>query len=124
MRLGRDFRVSLRYLPIGVEQEGDTFGIAPVTEHSERFRGTATFVGEQWEVEAVLLAEPAVRLGRVERDAVDLYAGLLVVAHPVPEGAGLFRAAGGVVLGVEVENCLLPTKVSSYQPLSTLGDEL
>ncbi len=63
------------------------------------------------------LAELAVRLGRVERDTVDLNVRLPVVVHPVPEGAGLLRAAGGVVLGVEVEHRLLSTEISGREPL-------
>lgn len=45
--------------------------------------------------------------GGVQGDAVDFYAGLLVIGHPVSEGAGFFSAAGGVVFGVEVEDGLL-----------------
>src|SRR5215217_8425973 len=95
-----------------------------LAQHPQRLRRAATLVGEEREVEVVLLAEAPVRLGGVERDAVDLDVRLLVVPHPVPEGAGLLRAAGGVVLGVEVEDGLLSAEIPSRDPLPILGYEL
>src|SRR3712207_5244002 len=99
MSLGGDLRVDPGDLAVLVEQEGDAVRLFPVlAQHSQRLRRAAALVGEEREVEAVLLAEPAVRLGGVEGDAVDLYVRLLVVAHAVPEGASLLGAPGGIVL--------------------------
>ena len=42
----------------------------------------------------------------------------------IPEGASLFGAAGSIVLGVEVEDGLLPAEVAGREPLPTLGYEL
>src|SRR5215216_7338230 len=109
----------------GIEEEGDAVRRLPaLAQHPESVRRAATLVGEEWEVQVVLLAEAPVRLRGVERDTVDSYIRPLIVGHPVPERARLLRTAGGVVLRIEVQNSLLTLEVPGREPLPTLGDEL
>src|SRR5215207_5446462 len=124
MCLGGDSRINLHYLPVRAEKEGDAVGYTTAVQYPECLRRSATLVGEEREVEIMLRGELAVRLGRVERDAVDLDTRPLVVVHPVAEGAGLLGATGGVILGVEVEDRLLSAEILSREPLSVLGNEL
>ena len=61
-------------------------------------------VGEQREVEVLLVVELRDRRDRVGRDAEHGHAGGLVVAAVVADAARLRRAPGGVGLGIEVED--------------------
>ena len=61
-------------------------------------------VGEEGEVETVLVAEPAVARHVVGGDPQDHGPLGLQLRGAVAEGAGLLGAAGRVVLGIEVEH--------------------
>src|SRR5262249_9083440 len=61
-------------------------------------------VGQQWEIQTELVLELLVRANRVGADTQDLGAMLLEHAAQVAESARLGRAAGSVVLGVEVQD--------------------
>ena len=63
-------------------------------------------VGEEAEGEFVLGAEAAMRLGGVLAHAHNVVAGGGQLRIIIPEGTRLCRAAGGVVLGVEVDDGL------------------
>ena len=63
-------------------------------------------VGQQRELEAVLVAEALVALGIVGRDADDRHAGGLEGGQVVVELARLTGAARGIVRGIEVDEYL------------------
>src|SRR5215216_2785525 len=68
-------------------------------------------VGQQWELEAVLVAEALVALGVVAGDADDRHAGGLEVGQVVVELARFAGAARGIVGGIEVEDDPLALEV-------------
>ena len=70
-------------------------------------------VGQQAEVQRLLVGELLDRLDGIGRDAEDDGAGGLVVGAVVADPAGLRRAAGRVGLGIEVEDDGLPRKSES-----------
>src|SRR5262249_54910972 len=87
-------------------------------EHAER-RGDAVLlpdgaaaVREQGERQPVFGCELPVRLRRVGADADHLGARVLEVLVLVPERARFLRAAGRVVLRIEVEDDGLPTELA------------
>ena len=63
-------------------------------------------------------------LDRVVDELVAVDADVAELRQGFPEGAGFLGAAGGVVLGVEVEDGLLPAEIAGREPLPTLGYEL
>ena len=70
-------------------------------------------VGEQGEVEVVLVGELLDRLDLVGRDPEHPRAGLVVVGAVVADAAGLGRAAGRVGAGIEVEDDGSPQQIVS-----------
>src|SRR6185369_40246 len=112
----------------GVDQEGralDAHGLLAV--HVLLAPGAIGFgdlvigVGEEGEVEGVLVAELAVTRHVVGGDAEDH--GVLgpYLGAAVAEGAGLLGAARGVVLGVEVENDRLAAERGEPELLAVVG---
>ena len=83
-------------------------------------------VGEQAERQLEFGLETRMRGGAVLAHAHDVVAGGRELRIIVPEGAGLGRAAGGVVLGVEVDDGLaaLADKVLGLNRLSVLVHHL
>ena len=83
-------------------------------------------VGEQAERQLEFGLETRMRGDAVLADAYDVVAGGRELRVIVPEGAGLGRAAGGVVLGVEVDDGLaaLADKVLGLSRLSVLVHHL
>ncbi len=93
---------------------------------SEGLQHLGRGVGEQAERQLVFGAEARMGLGAVLADADDVVAGGRELRVVVPEGAGLGGAAGGVVLGVEVDDGLaaLADKVLGLNRLSVLVHHL
>src|SRR6478736_7639139 len=90
---------------LGVDHVGDptgeqTEGLA----HAPELANGTVGVGEQREREVVLLGELQVGVDGVRADPDDLRAGLGEVLEAVAEGARFLRAAGRVVLRVEVHD--------------------
>ncbi len=81
-------------------------------------------IGQQREGQAVLRLERSVRGGVVRRDADDDRALGLEVGVRVAEPARLLRSAGGVVLGVEVEDDRPPSEVGEPDSLAGVVLEL
>src|SRR6185295_12987732 len=80
-------------------------------------------IGEEGEVEAVLVAELAVARDRVGRDAEDQGAPRLDLAPAVAEGAGLFRTAGRVVLRIEIEDDRLAAQLRQLNLPAVVGGQ-
>ena len=94
-----------------VDDEGaalDAADLSPVQElvlhHAEGLAGGLVGVGQELEWKLLLGLEPLMRFQRVARDAIDVDAGAAELAVQVAKVAALRGAAGGVVLGVEVED--------------------
>src|SRR5439155_17571780 len=81
-------------------------------------------IGEQREREVVLLLELGVRALVVGRDAEHNGARALELAVRVADAARLRRAAGGVVLGIEIENDRLAAEIREPDPLATVAREI
>src|SRR5688572_4985213 len=103
-----------RELAGGVEQERAAVHAhvflavhALFADHVERLAGGAFGVGKEREGEAELGDEIIVAAHAVLGDAQDLDAGFLELGIQVAEVLAFLRAAGSVVLGIEVDNELL-----------------
>ena len=77
-------------------------------------------VGEEREGQRELVGELAVRLLVVDRDAEDRDLAALQLRPRVAEGAGLLRAAGRVVLRIEVQDDFLALEVGELDGLPVL----
>ena len=80
-------------------------------------------VGEQWEVERVLVAELHMAGDVVGADAQDLRAEVGQFLLAVAKVAGLFGAAWRVVLGIEVEHHGAAGQVAELDLLAGVADE-
>lgn len=99
---------------VGIEDEGAAEGaegglsvhflLAPGAEVLKHLSGG---IGKKREGEGVLGAEARVRLGAVLAHAYNVVSRLRESGVIVPERAGLGRASGRVVLGIEVDDGLL-----------------
>ena len=99
--------------PLGPEAAVGTVGFA---------RDGAVLVGEQRDVEVVLLGELAVRVDALRRDAHDGRLERAEVIGTVPVGAELFRAHGRVVARVEQQHDPLAAMVGeAKRPLGALA---
>src|SRR5690606_9651773 len=92
--------------------------------HAVRLGDPVIRVREQPEVQAVLLAELPVRLDGVRAHAQHDRAARVQVLHAVAELARLDGAAGGVVLGIEVEHDLAATQVGQADGRAVVRLEL
>src|SRR3954449_7180883 len=115
----------LRHVAVGVDHERrarvrvlallrDAVGLA------QRVLG----VGQQRERQLVLRLELLVRGDGVGADAEHLRARALELAPGVADAAGLARAAGRVVLGIEVEDDRLAAQLGEPDGLAAVGLEL
>ena len=102
-----------------IDDEGaalDAADLSPVQElvlhHAERLAGGLVAVGQELERKLLLGLEVLVRFQRVARDAVDVHPGAAELAVQLAKVAALRGAAGGVVLGVEVEDQALAALIS------------
>ena len=80
-------------------------------------------VGEEGEVEAVLVAELAVARHVVRRDPQHHGARGLEVRGAVAEGARLLGAAGRVVLGIEVQHHGLAAEIGELDLAAVVGGQ-
>src|SRR5713101_2637380 len=81
------------------------------------FRDSALVVAQQRKVEVILVPELCVARGVVPAHPEHYRPFRLDAAEIVPETAGLFRAARRVILRVEVQDDLLPSKfLERYRP--------
>src|SRR3954454_22734600 len=115
--LGRDLRKHLRDLALGVDQEGRAadaeVGLAVhllLAPDAIEVGDLVVLVGEEGEVEAVLVGEVSLCLDRVRRDTDDSRAGAGVVVAVVAHAARLGRTTRRVRLREEVEDDWLPTQ--------------
>ena len=83
--------------------------------HAEQFADFFIGVGEQFEREAELGLEAFVRFQAVARDADDDRVGLAEVGVQVAELLAFEGAAGGVVLGVEIDDDVLAAMVGQLE---------
>src|SRR5262245_38923864 len=111
-----------RQPPPVVEDEGaalDAADLSPVhvleLHHPALLADRLVLVREQLERELHLGLEALVRLEGIARNAVDLDAGFLKLLPGVAEIGSLLRAAGGVVLGVEVQDQLVAALVGESE---------
>ena len=81
----------------------------------------AVFIGDEREGELVFRLELVVARDRVARDADDRRLHLGEVGEIVAEGAGLRRAARGVVLWIEIEHNLLALEVLERDLAAAIG---
>lgn len=92
---------------LAVYYEGDSTGQqAEGGRYAIGLAHRAVAVAEQEEGQAVLAGEPGVSLRSIGTDADHFGAGLFEILVLIPKGAGFGSAAGGVVLGVEIEHDL------------------
>src|SRR4029079_7899741 len=118
-------------LPLLVDQERrtrDAHVLATVVRllapHAPRLGDLAVLVGDEWEVEALLLAELGVALDAVATDADDAGAEFLVHLLAIAKVARFLRASRRHVLRVEVHHDGLSLELAEVErPLVRLALE-
>src|SRR4051794_20948688 len=128
---GRDVVLHVGHLALLVNDEvaaGDAHELAAVAlslyPDAVRLGDLLVFVREQREGQAELVAEALVGLDAVRTHAQHNRVLGLDIAIDVAKAAGLGRAAGGVVLGVEVEDDALAAVVAQLDLLSLVRRRL
>ena len=88
--------------------------------HAVGFVDGLVFVGQQREGQFVLVGKLVVRLHGVAADADHFVTGLLQFRIVVAQVTGLGRAAGSIILGVEVEHYFLALEVGKAHGFAPL----
>ena len=111
VRLGRGLRDDVADAAVGVDDERRALGAQVrlavhrlLHPHAVELADGVIGIGEQREVQVLLVVELLDLLDRIGRDADDLHAGGRVLGLAIADRAGLRRAARRVGLGVEVQD--------------------